>query len=133
MWPPIYLYIIRIDIETKLVDRNCLNCRSLDVRAISPCYNVLLWSKFRFQQVTNKKVLEWFLLIMCKEHTLSVSTNLRRNHPTLCFWLRREDRQVKFIFRSQNLLIFFKNFRKKKFHEFLKFWGNFRKFILRNK
>ena len=39
----------------------------------------------------------------------------------------------KFIFRSQNLLIFFKNIRKTKFHEFPEFWGDFRKFILRNK
>ena len=39
-------------------------------------------------------VLEWFLLIMCNEHTLSRSTNLlSSNHLTLCFWLRREDRK----------------------------------------
>ena len=39
-------------------------------------------------------VLEWFLLIMCNEHTLSRSTNLlSSNHLTLCFWLWREDRK----------------------------------------
>ena len=39
----------------------------------------------------------------------------------------------KFIFRSQNLSIFFKNVRKRKFSEFPEFWGNFRKFILQSK
>ena len=51
----------------------------------------LLWSftlgKFVFCRLTNKNVLEWFLLIW---HTLSRSTNLlSRNHSTLCFWLIR--------------------------------------------
>ena len=42
-----------------------------------------------------EKVLEWFLLIICKEHNLPRSTNLfSRNHPTLCFWLLREGRQM---------------------------------------
>ena len=39
----------------------------------------------------------------------------------------------KFIFRSQNLLIHFKNFPKRKRQDFPEFWGSFRKFILRNK
>ena len=35
---------------------------------------------------------------MCKEHTLSRYTNLPgRNHPTLCFWLRRKDRIIDLI------------------------------------
>ena len=39
----------------------------------------------------------------------------------------------KFIFQSQNLLIFFKNFRKRKFRKFPEFWSNLQKFILQNK
>ena len=39
------------------------------------------------------KKLGWFLIIMCKDHTLS------RNHPILCFWLRREG-QAKFLCSS---------------------------------
>ena len=39
----------------------------------------------------NKNVLEWFLLIINKEYTLTRSTNLlSRSHPTLCYWLRRD-------------------------------------------
>ena len=35
-------------------------------------------------------VLGWFLLIMCKDHALTRSTNLINwSHPTLCFWLKR--------------------------------------------
>ena len=44
-------------------------------------------------KLINRNVLEWFLLIM--QRPLNRSTNLlRRNHPTLCFWLRREGRQM---------------------------------------
>ena len=40
-------------------------------------------------------MLEWFLIITCKEHTLLRSTNrFSRNHPKLCFWLIRKDRQM---------------------------------------
>ena len=39
---------------------------------------------FVFSRSIKKNVLEWFLLIVCKEHTLSRSANfLSRNHPTL--------------------------------------------------
>ena len=44
---------------------------------------------FAFCRLTNKNVLEWCLLIMCKEHTLSRSANLNRNHPTLCFLIKK--------------------------------------------
>ena len=45
---------------------------------------------FNFCRLINKSVLEWFLLIICKEHTLVTFTNLfNRNHFTLCFWLKR--------------------------------------------
>ena len=50
---------------------------------------------FVFCNLISKNVLEWFLLIMCKEHTLSRSTNLlSRNHSILSFWLRREGQQM---------------------------------------
>ena len=43
---------------------------------------------FLFCMLINKNVLEWILLMVCKEHTLLGSTNLfSRNHPKLCFWL----------------------------------------------
>ena len=39
-------------------------------------------------------MLEWFLLIICKEHTLRRSVNfLSGNHLILCFWLRREGQE----------------------------------------
>ena len=41
---------------------------------------------FLFCIVINKNVLEWFLLIMRKEYTLSTTPNLfNRNHLVLCF------------------------------------------------
>ena len=41
---------------------------------------------FVFCRLINKNVLEWFLLIICKELTLIRSTNfVSKNHPTLCF------------------------------------------------
>ena len=50
---------------------------------------------FVFHKLINKKVLQWFLLIMCKEHSLGISKNLlSRNHPALCGCLRREGRQM---------------------------------------
>ena len=58
---------------------------------------IALTAMLRFEQVfaffmlINKNVLEWFLLIICKEHILLRTTNLfSRNHPTLCFSLIRE-------------------------------------------
>ena len=41
----------------------------------------------------NKKMLEWFLPIVCKEHILTTNL-LSRNHPKLCFWLIREGHQM---------------------------------------
>ena len=44
-----------------------------------------------FCRSSNKSVLEWFLLIINKEYNLTRSTNLlSRNHPTSCFWLRKD-------------------------------------------
>ena len=41
---------------------------------------------FVFCRLINKNMFEWFLLIVCKEQTLTRSINLlSRNHPTLCF------------------------------------------------
>ena len=46
-------------------------------------------------KLISKNVLEWVLLIMCKEHTLNISANFpSRSHPTLCFRLRREGWQI---------------------------------------
>ena len=47
---------------------------------------------FVFCRLINKKVLKCFLLIMCKEHTLSRSTKFR-THSTSRFWLRTEGHQ----------------------------------------
>ena len=44
-------------------------------------------------KIINKNVLEWFLLIMCKDHILARSTNLiSRNHLKICFGLKRKYR-----------------------------------------
>ena len=44
---------------------------------------------FVFCLLIDKTVLEWFLLIICGEHSLATPTNLfSRNHPTLCFSLK---------------------------------------------
>ena len=70
-----------------LCNETCLK-RHNDTKTNRPCCNFAL---FVFCMLINKNVLEWFLLIMCKEITLTKSTNLlTRNHPTLCFRLRRE-------------------------------------------
>ena len=63
---------------------------------IKPRCNIYTLDKFLFSACTfiNKSVLEWFLLIMCKDHTLSRYTNLSRNHPIVSFWLRRESWQI---------------------------------------
>ena len=48
---------------------------------------------FVFCRLTNKNMLEWFLLII--KLSLNRSTNFfSRNHPTLCFWLTREGWQM---------------------------------------
>ena len=48
-----------------------------------------------FCRLINKNVLEWFLLIMCKEHSLRRSTNLfSRNHPTLFLIKKRMSADV---------------------------------------
>ena len=50
---------------------------------------------FAFCMLINENMLEWFLLIICKEHTLLRSANFfSRNRPTLCFCLTRVDRQM---------------------------------------
>ena len=45
---------------------------------------------FVFWRLINKDVLKWFLLVICKEQTLSRLTNLlSRNHPTFCFLIKK--------------------------------------------
>ena len=60
------------------------------------CLLTPFWKQqFYVLKLINKNVLEWFQLIMCKEHTVSRSTNLlSRNYTTLCFWLRKEGRRI---------------------------------------
>ena len=62
---------------------------------------IVLAAMIYFEQVSvfcmliNKNVLEWFLLMVCKEHTLLRSTKLiSRNHPKVYFRLIREGRQI---------------------------------------
>ena len=51
--------------------------------------------KFVLCRLINKSVLEWFPPIICKEETLSRSTNpFSRKRSILCFWLRREGQQI---------------------------------------
>ena len=53
---------------------------------------------FVFCRLIDKKVLEWFLLIMCEEPTLSTSTNLlHRNHPTLFSIKKRRSADVQYV------------------------------------
>ena len=48
-----------------------------------------------FWRSINNNALEWFLLIICTERTPTrYIILLGRNHPKLCFWLRRECRQT---------------------------------------
>ena len=62
-----------------------------DIRKIALAAIHYFGEVFVLFRLINKKVLEWFVPIICKEHILTRSTNLlNRNHPTLCFWLRRE-------------------------------------------
>ena len=50
---------------------------------------------FVFCMLINKHVLEWFLLVICKEHTLLRSMDLfSENHFKLYFWLIREGRET---------------------------------------
>ena len=52
-------------------------------------------SFFAFCMSINKNVLEWFLLIICKEHTLLRSTNLfSRNHRKLVIFMITKKRSV---------------------------------------
>ena len=60
----------------------------------SPCCSVLLWTSFCFLQVSQQK-----LVGMVSTSNIAYSeqiyTNLfSGNHPILCFWLRREGRQM---------------------------------------
>ena len=61
---------------------------------------------FVFCMLINKDALEWFLLIMCREHTLDRYTKLfSRKRSTFCFLLRRNKVGrfpilIKFMIRS---------------------------------
>ena len=63
---------------------------SLNVATCSLCHLFLHLTK---TDIIKKNVLRWFLLIICKDHSLTRSTNLiSRNHLILCFCLRRRGR-----------------------------------------
>ena len=50
---------------------------------------------FAFCRLISNSVLGCFPRIICKKHTLARSRNLfSRNHPTLCFRLKRDGRQM---------------------------------------
>ena len=72
----------------------CLNCQKSVIRPSSPCCSVLFCTNFFvFYRLINKNMFRWFLLII--QHALNRSiTRFSRNHPTLCFWLRREGWQA---------------------------------------
>ena len=87
MWPPVYFYIIKTDIEAQISRQ-----KPVQFVKIMISEQLVLSTMFYFEQgfvfcrLIKKTVLEWFLLIVCEKHTLSTSTNpLRRNHPPLCF------------------------------------------------
>ena len=66
-------------------------------------------------EVNQQNVSEWFLLMMCQEHTLMRYANFfGGNHPTLWFWLRREGQQIQYwtvtlsSWKKQLLEVFYK-------------------------
>ena len=66
----------------------------MDIRTNSPAI-FYFGQIFAFCMLTvNKNVLEWFLLITCKELTLTRSTNLFSRNHLACFLWRREGRQM---------------------------------------
>ena len=91
MWPLVYLHVIEINI--KLWTKTCPKWHTLSEQI--PLVAIFYFGKvFVFCWFISENVLEWFLLIICKETTLARSTNLSRCHSILRFWLRREGRQM---------------------------------------
>ena len=62
-------------------------CQNPGIVTNSPFLIFYVRQFFVFTRLINKSLLEWFLLIIWKKHTLSRSTN-SRNHPTL-FWIKK--------------------------------------------
>ena len=96
---------------------------------------LFLWSTLIFLlEIKISFRILWIIILWTFYNFFSFTNNRKR-----CLTVRSQDylpigsQKNKFIFRSQNLLIYFKNFLKIKFREFPEFWGNFRKFILQNK
>ena len=66
---------------------------------LSQSLKILISEQIALAAIFYLNVLGWFLLIMCKEYTLSRSTNLlSSNHLTLCFLSRREDQKHDLVF-----------------------------------
>ena len=89
---------MRLDLPQPKLE--CLNCKSLISEQIALTAVFSFGQVFVFCRLTNENVLEWFLRIIWR--TLNKSVNFfSRNHPTLCFWSRREGRQ---IFNTEQLI-----------------------------
>ena len=69
-----YLLVIKIDI--KYWTKTCLNCQNPGIRTIALAAMFHFEQIFVFCMLINKNVLEWFLLIICKEPFLPRFTNL---------------------------------------------------------
>ena len=57
------------------------------VENLSQPAKILMSEQIPLAAIFYLNVLEWFLLIMCNEHTLGRSINLSSNHLTLCMLL----------------------------------------------
>ena len=103
--------VIKIDI--KWCTTTCQKYQNLDIRTNTPRYNILLRLSFSFLQVNYKHV----GMVSTWEYTLTRSTSLlSRNHPTLCFWLRRQGRQMPSTYYS----LYDKKYRSNRSQMFLK-------------
>ena len=60
---------------------------------------------FVFFRLINKKMLEWFLLILCKEHTLTRSTNLVSTKPCDIMFLIKKRRSADAQYLLSNLVL----------------------------
>ena len=83
----LFIFSLSTDSLSSKNQQTCLNCQNPDILE-----QTVLAAMFYFEYIfvfcwsINKNVLELFLLIICKENSLTRSTNLfGRNDLTLCF------------------------------------------------
>ena len=89
--PFIALQSIGFRFFAKIMRGSCVFCCSSCISFNLTSYLKHFFVVVVFCKLINGNVFEWFLPIMCKEHTLNRFTNLlSKNHPTLFFCLRRE-------------------------------------------